>query len=579
MSKLEHDSVAAQQRAAVSTQNRPWYCSSAKALRHVKLEGLRCLDLCSGHAEFSRILRDELRMDVTCADYIPYHLEEAERHGFPTLRINLEADGEAVDAVAAGHAGTFDVVVNLAAIEHVFDSDNLLRFAHTVLKSGGHLLVNTPNIAFAGYRMYSALSGNRPYLDGHHVRFWNFRFLRTNLFVNGFDVVHDGSDFNALPLEQLRRAFRGREWLVSIVSRFFFACFPLSRIPFLRSLCTDELTVVACKADVPTLGFELPTVYARLESLRESPAQLQKATARLDEARARGWLDEHPALSAAPRKVGTTRIIGLVLVKNEDLHVEQVIRNITEFCDEIIICDHQSRDGTTAIVERLCNEFEHMTYHRIRHPRESHALIEAYAGGPNWIFAVDGDELYDPGGLARFRKRLLAGEFERWWMIFGNVLNCLELNPESARGYLAPPCRSMIKLYNFNAIDAWHGPCPERLHAGTVLFREGYNRKLRCDIYKEISWKEADLRCLHLCFLRRSTTEAPKEGPIIRENIADQNTRGPIARATVIMRKLAGRPLDSSWKRERYMRGDVVEIRSNDFFPSNAPAAERTAVT
>ena len=60
-------------------------------------------------------------------------------------------------------------------------------------------------------------------------------------------------------------------------------------------------------------------------------------------------------------------------------------------------------------------------------------------------------------------------------MILGNVLNCITFNPAigQAGGYLAPPCRSMTKLYNFNAIESWAGPCPERLHGGDGI-RVGY---------------------------------------------------------------------------------------------------------
>ena len=68
-------------------------------------------------------------------------------------------------------------------------------------------------------------------------------------------------------------------------------------------------------------------------------------------------------------------------------------------------------------------------------------------------------------GLAEMRKRLFSGEYDAHWMILGNVLNCdlLELASMSAKGYLAPPCRSITKLYNFRLIRSWNGDTPERL--------------------------------------------------------------------------------------------------------------------
>jgi hypothetical protein len=47
------------------------------------------------------------------------------------------------------------------------------------------------------------------------------------------------------------------------------------------------------------------------------------------------------------------KIIGSVLVRNEDLYVEQAIRNVVDFCDRIHVVDHVSDDGTSEIVRAL----------------------------------------------------------------------------------------------------------------------------------------------------------------------------------------------------------------------------------
>lgn len=46
-------------------------------------------------------------------------------------------------------------------------------------------------------------------------------------------------------------------------------------------------------------------------------------------------------------------IIGIVLVKNEDLFIDGVLTNILDFCDEIIVADNLSKDGTQEKV-RVC---------------------------------------------------------------------------------------------------------------------------------------------------------------------------------------------------------------------------------
>jgi 2-polyprenyl-3-methyl-5-hydroxy-6-metoxy-1,4-benzoquinol methylase len=296
MSKQEHDAAAAKQRAAVSTYDKPWYSSCSNMLERQHLRGGKCLDLCCGNGEFSHILRDKHHMDVTCADYIPFHLRHVEEQGFATIPVDIDAAAEQVDASAAPHAGKFDIVVNLAAIEHVFNSDNLLRFAHTVLKPGGLLLVNTPNIGFFAYRLYALFSGNRPFGEGHHIRFWDYRFLRTNLFLNGFSVTEDARQFYALPQDAMLRAFRNNERLASIVAWLFHGCQFLQHIPFLKGLCSDELTVLAVKDEAPAIGFELNTVRRFLQEAKGTEHG-RKAMKRLREARGEGWLDEHLYLS------------------------------------------------------------------------------------------------------------------------------------------------------------------------------------------------------------------------------------------------------------------------------------------
>jgi len=297
MSKVEHDAAAAVARGAERHAERAWYRSAADVLEQQGLRGLRCLDLCAGNAEFSEILRDRFGMRVTCADYAPAHLDHQRALGFNVLPVDLDSSTADVDRTAGGSAGVFDLVVSLATVEHVFDSDNFLRFCHTVLKPGGRLLLNTPNIAFAGYRLSSAVTGNRPFGDGHHVRFWEYRFLRTNLFLNGFDIEQDARRYFGLSAETLTRAFRGRARAGWAVSRLFAVCHLLQRAPGLRGWCTDELTILARKAPTYPIGFQYLRVNSLLPQLQGRPER-SDAVSRLKEAARRGWLDEHLMLKS-----------------------------------------------------------------------------------------------------------------------------------------------------------------------------------------------------------------------------------------------------------------------------------------
>jgi SAM-dependent methyltransferase len=297
VNKQEHDAAASVDRGAARHVDRPWYRSAAGVLERHGLSGLTCLDLCAGNAEFSELLRDRFAMRVTCADYAPAHLEHQRALGFDTLRVDLDGAAAEVDRTAATRAGSFDLVVSLAAIEHIFDGDNFLRFCHTLLKPGGLLLVNTPNLAFAGYRLYSWLSGGRPFGEGHHVRFWDFRFLRTNLFLNGFDVIDDARAYMGVPNDVMIRTLRGRPRAGRLAARLFGICHALQRVPRLRGWASDELTVLARKAAAYPIGFQYLRVRSLLEELQGRPERASAVT-RLLEARRRGWLDEHLMLKA-----------------------------------------------------------------------------------------------------------------------------------------------------------------------------------------------------------------------------------------------------------------------------------------
>lgn len=110
------------------------------------------------------------------------------------IEIDLESDRSDVNRIADGYTGTFDIVDSLATIEYILNSDIFL-FAYKLLNPGGILIVNTPNISYLAYKLYSLLSGNRSFGEGHHIRFWNYRFLRTNLFLNGFTIFKDARKY------------------------------------------------------------------------------------------------------------------------------------------------------------------------------------------------------------------------------------------------------------------------------------------------------------------------------------------------------------------------------------------------
>lgn len=200
------------------------------------------------------------------------------------------------------------------------------------------------------------------------------------------------------------------------------------------------------------------------------------------------------------------KIVGLFMVKNEDIYIEQAVRNVVEFCDVIYVDDNGSTDRTMEILQSLAVEFAHIQVRTITDTIESNDNLIQYFGTDTWVFAVDGDEIYDKKRLVEMRKRILAGDFDQWWLILGNCIHVTQIQEDRslATGYIAPPCSSMTKLYNFSLIDDFP-ISDERLH-GTPVFKDGGDAPSKwyryCD---EQSWEESIFRCVHTAFVERTS--------------------------------------------------------------------------
>lgn len=262
------------------------------------------------------------------------------------------------------------------------------------------------------------------------------------------------------------------------------------------------------------------------------------------------------------------QIVGVMLVHNEDEFVEQALRNAAAFCDRFHVADHMSTDGTWGIVQAVAQELGHIEPVRVRSTGDSHALVEGYAGTDTWVFGVDGDELYDPVGLERFRADLLAGAHREHFSLKSNVLNVTELDREgsAATGYLSPPSRSVTKLFNFAAIDSWTNAHRQYMHDGEIAFRSGYDSESIGVLGDRHSWEESALRCLHVCFLRRSSHDPPEA--------AGNGRLSPIELGgkrrtwlTPLLGRLRRTPPGSPWKDDKYRRGELVTKDARPFFP------------
>jgi glycosyltransferase involved in cell wall biosynthesis len=254
------------------------------------------------------------------------------------------------------------------------------------------------------------------------------------------------------------------------------------------------------------------------------------------------------------------RIIGIALLRNEENFATWALANVADFCDELIVVDNGSTDQTPRRLEGIRDRFPSVTIHRTTDPNTSHRFVEEFAGRKVWVLGVDGDEIYDPVGLARLRPRILSGEFDPWWSLAGHSLHATALDLPEARatGYPTPPAPSVTKLYNFGALVSWRESDRERLHGNQMKFREGWRREDVLYLDRTESWDACDLRLLHLCFFPRSSEDPAN--PLHRPNPSEVRA-GPFRRAHLRLKNLLRTPLskDASYKVRRYRRGVPVE--------------------
>ena len=268
------------------------------------------------------------------------------------------------------------------------------------------------------------------------------------------------------------------------------------------------------------------------------------------------------------------QVVGISLVRNEDRFVRRALLNVAGVCDRILVADHMSTDGTRNILRELERELDHLQVQRVRHSAESHALIEPFAGTDTWILSVDGDELYDPKALPRFRGELEEGRHADVFRVRPAGLHCDDLDESGKRasGYLSPPSRPLVGALNFAAISSWTGVRHERLHGGDIVFRPGFGWDRWRHLGDDRGWEASPFRDLHVCFVRRSSSDPEVVPPTGRPNLGEtrafrRGALGPVER--MLRRALRRSPVQrreaSEWKAEKYRRGERVIVDAAPF--------------
>ena len=150
---------------------------------------------------FSRFIsRQTVALDVGCGDGAHYGRALAafarEYHGLEISDVavavaqqhGIRAQCHNLQAPFPFHAETFDTILCIEVLEHLFDPAFALGEMRRVLKGDGHIILSVPNIAHVSNRVRAALGGfspggtpetssRRPWGDPH-IRFFTVKSLR-----------------------------------------------------------------------------------------------------------------------------------------------------------------------------------------------------------------------------------------------------------------------------------------------------------------------------------------------------------------------------------------------------------------
>ena len=140
-------------------------------------------------------------------------------------------------------------------------------------------------------------------------------------------------------------------------------------------------------------------------------------------------------------------------------------------------------------------------------------------GTDTWVFGVDGDELYDPDRLAALRRGTPGWRVRR--RLQGRIERCQLRGARAERPPLPPAIRRHRRVRSRSSTtspQSSHGPATARSGstAARSSFRPGFDEGSVDNIGERLSWDETPLRCLHLCFVRRSTADPERSRPPAR---------------------------------------------------------------
>lgn len=174
-----------------------WPKDRVQAIVAVEGKGESILDIGCGSGYLLYQFRDRFKQ-LLGLEYSQNRLKQAQTNLQDFAFVPIHGTAENLSEIKTD---SMDHIISADTIEHIPDVYEAMREMYRVLKPGGKLVINTPNIAFAKKRFlllmgrFPSTSQNNEGLgsdilfDGGHLHYFTFRSLRLLLERAGFRMV------------------------------------------------------------------------------------------------------------------------------------------------------------------------------------------------------------------------------------------------------------------------------------------------------------------------------------------------------------------------------------------------------
>lgn len=143
------------------------------------------LDIGCGPGHLAKVIKKQgTKIEIHGIDFSRVAIENAKKFLDKCWQVNLDIEDIPVNS------NSYDAVICLEVLEHVFDVDHVLREIRRVLKPSGKAMLSVPNLAYWRYRLQLSV-GQVPHgevLNEQHIHVFNFTTLKDMISRSGLKV-------------------------------------------------------------------------------------------------------------------------------------------------------------------------------------------------------------------------------------------------------------------------------------------------------------------------------------------------------------------------------------------------------